>query len=181
MSYDKECCSASKDVVKKERMYREACKVAELVEQAAIVARARAYKALEELNKATEAMQPVPSPAPAPCLPVLEGILMAQEVEENHPDPPPAPAPPQKRKWTNWSNGCPDDVPKDVHDEWLHKKKGSKNRFKQDWELSQKRGFPIGMYKSFVERNRRNNPPPYQRVDRGPPVICNLSDSSSSQ
>ncbi len=168
--------SAVDDVATKQRVYREACRVAELVEQAAIVARRRVEKALEELNHAAEALQPAPSPAPVPHLPVLEGILMAQEVEEAQPPPPP-----QKRKRTNWSNGCPDDVPKDVHDEWLRKKKGSKNRFKQDWELSQKRGYPVGMYKSFVDRNRQNNPPPYQRIDRGPPVICNLSDSSSSQ
>lgn len=204
---NKQFCSAvDDDVANKQRVYQEARELAEIVEKAAIVARRRVEKALEELNHA-KALKPAPSPAPVPhlpapspapvphlsapspapvpCHPVHEEILMAQEVEEAQSPLPPADTPPpsetkkEKKKRTNWSKGCPDDVPKDVHDEWLRRKKGSQSRFKKDWQSSQKYGYPIGMYKKFLDKKRRNDPPPYQRIDRGPNVICDLSDSSS--
>ena len=219
MFYSSSVCCAARKLLLKEELYQEACKVADAAEKLAVVAREKANKALEELQAAEEDLKPSPSPAPAPPAPAApaapltmgEEVLMAQEVEETlytsavsdtvvlndseETQPPkelnveePCTTAPVKKK-TNWSKGCPPDVPKEVYDEWLSKPMGSKGRFKLDFLKSMEIGKNIGMYKTFAEGKSKRQPK--MRKNRAPtpniqtrnlqPLICSIRDEDEDE
>ncbi len=174
MSYDKQLCTQARDLVKLEYYYQEADRVAQEIERLASIARQKADKALHELNQATKDIQPAPSPAPAPNMPVLEAILVEQKREEHEEE-----EKTQKKKVTRtWrkKSGCPKDVPKEVFEKWRNLKPGSQSKFKKDYIQSVEGGVAIGMYKIFLQQKETTASQP-KKIHRGPPVIFEQSES----